>query len=397
MSEPTSPVAPEAASGAVPGDAGGFFSESSEQSRVKARIVAEFFFVWARIISPTAERTGDRIAYIDLFAGPGRYDDGTRSTPLLILRQAIADPKMRRMLVALLNDAAPAHSARLEAAIKALPDIETLRYPPKIYNWEVGPETVKLFESKGLVPTFTFLDPWGYKGLSLPLIRGLVKDWGSDCMFFFNYNRINMGLTNEGIEPHLTAIFGEQRLAELREQVEGAAPATRENALLQALARGLGDLGGQYVTPFRFRRDDGRVSHYLIGVTKDFKGYEVMKDIMAKHSTSEIDGVASFEYDPRRPGEQPEFLFASPIDELGEKLREQYAGQKLTVRQIFERHSPREPRCVLRNYQEALRRLEGASQIQMDPPAEKRRKRNGVPTVAEHVTVIFLPTKRPAR
>ena len=28
------------------------------------------------------KRGGKKIAYIDLFAGPGRYKDGTKSTPL---------------------------------------------------------------------------------------------------------------------------------------------------------------------------------------------------------------------------------------------------------------------------------------------------------------------------
>jgi hypothetical protein len=36
----------------------------------------------------------DRIAYVDLFAGPGRYGNGTKSTPLLILETAIANPQI---------------------------------------------------------------------------------------------------------------------------------------------------------------------------------------------------------------------------------------------------------------------------------------------------------------
>ena len=146
-------------------------------------------------------------------------------------------------------------------------------------------------------------------------------------------------------------------------------------------------VGGKYVVPFCFRRDDGRVSHYLIFVTKNVKGYEVMTGIMAKHSSSERDGVPSFEYDPRGPNTQGEFFFASPIDDLGRLLMARYRGQRLTVRQVFERHSLESPRYLMRNYQEALRRLETASQVQMDPPADKRRKG----TLATHVTVIFQP------
>ncbi len=71
-----------------------FFEESRDQSIVKATIVSKYFWAWAKVIIPTAKAHGGNIAYLDLFAGPGRYQDGTKSTPLLILQQAIADPDM---------------------------------------------------------------------------------------------------------------------------------------------------------------------------------------------------------------------------------------------------------------------------------------------------------------
>ena len=61
------------------------------------------------------------------------------------------------------------------------------------------------------MPTFFFVDPWGYKGLSLRLINSVLKDWGCDCVFFFNYNRINMGLGNDAVEKHMDALFGKER------------------------------------------------------------------------------------------------------------------------------------------------------------------------------------------
>ena len=70
---------------------------------------------------------------------------------------------------------------------------------------EVGKEIVKMFEQMRLVPTLFFVDPWGYKGLSLSLINSVLKNWGCDCIIFFNYNRINMGLHNEAVEEHMNA------------------------------------------------------------------------------------------------------------------------------------------------------------------------------------------------
>ena len=59
-----------------------FFEERQDQSEVKARIVTKYFKVWSRIMS-SVERSDNKLAYIDLYAGPGRYKDGSASTPLL--------------------------------------------------------------------------------------------------------------------------------------------------------------------------------------------------------------------------------------------------------------------------------------------------------------------------
>jgi three-Cys-motif partner protein len=82
-----------------------FFEETKEHSIIKAKIVSGYFWAWAKVIIPTVKQNGsNRIAYIDLFAGPGRYKDGTKSTPLLVLEKAIQDPDMREMLIAMFND-----------------------------------------------------------------------------------------------------------------------------------------------------------------------------------------------------------------------------------------------------------------------------------------------------
>lgn len=196
-----------------------FFDESTDQSRVKAAIVAKYFWAWAHVIIPSAKKRGSRIAYIDLFAGPGRYKDGTKSTPLLILEQAVADPDLRRMLVTIFNDLDSTNTHSLEMAIKELPGIAKLKHPPKVYNEEVGGRIVSMFEEMALIPTLFFVDPWGYKGLSLRLINSVLKNWGCDCIIFFNYNRINMGLSNPAVCDHMDALFGQESAEQLRQEI----------------------------------------------------------------------------------------------------------------------------------------------------------------------------------
>ncbi len=75
-----------------------FFEESTEQSKTKAQIVSDYLWAWAQVIIPSTKKYDNKIAYIDLFAGTGRYKDGTKSTPLLVLERAVKDTNMRNML-----------------------------------------------------------------------------------------------------------------------------------------------------------------------------------------------------------------------------------------------------------------------------------------------------------
>ncbi len=200
-----------------------FFEEREDQSEVKARIVSKYFSVWARIIVPRAR--AQRVGYIDLFAGPGRYKDGSASTPLMVLALAIADPNLRSTLVTIFNDEDPAHTRNLAEEIAKLPGIETLKYQPVIRAGDVGGSIGKSLQTIGLVPTFSFIDPFGYKGLSLGLVQGVIKDWGCDCVFFFNYNRINAGISNETVDEHMDALFGARRAGQLRTALRGRTPA----------------------------------------------------------------------------------------------------------------------------------------------------------------------------
>jgi three-Cys-motif partner protein len=127
----------------------GFFEISKEQSRVKTAIVSKYFDAWANVMMGVQDRVegkyGDKIAYVDLFAGPGRYDDGTNSTPLMILEKATKSEKLRNRLVSIFNDKDENNTRSLQQAIDNLPGIDLLKYKPKVHQQEIGTEIVKLF------------------------------------------------------------------------------------------------------------------------------------------------------------------------------------------------------------------------------------------------------------
>ncbi|MDZ7794722.1 MAG: three-Cys-motif partner protein TcmP [Spirochaetia bacterium] len=304
----------------------GFFEEQKEQSMVKSKIVAKYFDAWAQVIIGTQKRYTQytqKLAYIDLFAGPGRYKDGTMSTPVEILEKAIQNPDLRERLITIFNDKDERSTKDLEEAVMSIPGISSLRYSPQIMNDEVGEEIVKMFESMSLIPTLFFVDPWGYKGLSLRLVNSVLKDWGSDSIFFFNYNRINMGINNDAVKNHMEALFGRDRYQYLRERIQDKRPHQREQIIVEELCQALKESGIEFVLPFRFKDDrGGRTSHHLIFASKHFKGYEIMKDIMARESSNKTQEVPSFEYNPADalPKQSLLFQLSRPLDELRDEL-----------------------------------------------------------------------------
>lgn len=347
-----------------------FFRVPSEQSKVKATIVSKYFWSWAKVIIPSAKTHGGKISYIDLFAGPGRYYDGAKSTPLLVLETAIKDDDIREMLVSIFNDKDEDASQSLEKAIGQVKGIDTLRYKPNVYNYEIDENMARVFEDMRLIPTLFFIDPWGYKGLSVSLIWSVLKDWGCDCIFFFNYNRISIGLKNPKVEQHMNALFGEERADKLREMIKGLNPLEKERRIIKALSAALKEKGGGYVVWFRFKNH--RIYH-LFFVSKNFRGYHIMKEIMAAESTSDEQGVPSFEYNPNDLRYLFLFDTSSPLDDLEEMLLQDFAQRELTMEQIYQDHSVGK-RFIKKNYKDVLERLEQKGKIITNPPADKRRE-----------------------
>lgn len=356
-----------------------FFEERGEQSEVKARIVQKYFSAWANIVVGSARTYGSgKIAYIDLYAGPGRYKDGAASTPLLVLEKAIESERIRDSLVALFNDQDSDNSQTLKNEIAKLPGVKTLKYAPVVNCNEVGRDAEEYFATNEIVPSFTFFDPFGYKGLSLRLVNGVIKDWGCDCVFFFNYNRINAGISNPLVKEHMDALFGEERAEKLRERVDGAKPNLRQEMVLEELSAALKEMGGKYVLPFRFKNDQGRLTHHLVFVSKHFKGYEVMKEIMSKESSTEDQGVASFAYSPADETMPFLFEFLRPIDDLESMLCGDFSGQRISMKSIYIEHSVNRP-YLRRHYSTALNNLEEQNKITVVDPEKKKRRRNAFP------------------
>lgn len=368
-----------------------FFEERSDQSEVKSRIVSKFFASWSSVIVSTAKRSGrvPKLAYIDLFAGPGVYEDGTKSTPLLVMERAIASPDLANGLSAIFNDADPDHADCLRQAIEGLAGYSRLRHKPMFMCGAVGSQAEQAFAQARMVPTLSFLDPFGYKGLTSTLLAALTKDWGSDCIFFFNYRRVNSAINYEGFRPHIDALFGAERAALMRMAVCDMRPHERIDYVLSMLKEALGDKGLKFTLPFVFWNENGtRPTHALIYAAKSPKGHTIMKHIMAAESTWDVNGMPSYSHSPADAKRAPTLLLDDPIAGLANDLFVQYEGSQLTVGDLISREEPGS-RFLDRNFREAILTLELDSRVTAVPRAADRPRRHGRPTCGPSVKLSF--------
>ena len=342
-----------------------FFTDQTEQSRVKAQIVSSYFRAWSSVI----KKWDGPMGYIDLFCGPGKYENNQPSAPLLIINSTLTDPLLTSKMHFIFNDYDPQNIAVLKESIANTPNASLLKGRLQFYDQTVGQDFYTRLNIPRNMPILSFVDPFGYKGLSLNLIDRLIANSGSDCIFFFNYNRINMALSsNTKFDEYLNGLFGTQRTQDLKKQLCTLQPSQREPIVLEALIEALRERKGNYVLPFKFYSTEMlRTSHFIIFVTKHPLACKIMKQIMYTNSAKDCDGVATFSFeDSRNFGDvfQQISLFDRPIDALQSELQRKYKGKQISVGTLcnsidcdFSNH------YVGKNVKAVLKRLETDGQL----------------------------------
>ena len=355
-----------------------FFDTPTVASTKKHRIVSKYVAGWANIVLPKAKAREGKIMYVDLFCGPGQYEDGTPSIPLLILEHAINTPALCEHLQTVFNDKNKDYVKALEARIAQLPGIERLRHQPKFRNRTIGRDIIPSIKRIN-VPTLFFADPLGYQGVSIDLIEAALSHWGSDFLFFFNYNRINMNLGSDGMNEPINEFFSAERAEQLRATIARLGPAQREQAILKAMMDAIKGLGAR-AEKFTYRSETGtRTTHHLVCVSKHPQGIALFKEISAKESTRFDDNVPSLDHNP---GTDPaQGLLFSPLTQLEDELVTTFAGKILTTDEIYHEHHNGRP-YVIKNYRQALLHLEETGAVQIDPPRATRRQPDTLPGTA---------------
>lgn len=350
-----------------------FFEKQTLSSRVKASIVAEYFPSYAKIIS--SKHKPRRIGYYDLFAGPGKYDDGNPSTPILLARNCVKDSFLRECVWMVFNDRE--YKDALEQNFTQ--EFPTGTFTQKVYfrDQEVGTcqgintflVTDTMQNGRNECPAVLFIDPFGYKNIDTSIIAKFLSFWGNEVFIFINTKRINPAFENDKFDLILRELFPcsyEETKVNIR--LKRTVP-ERLQFIIDSLGREYQKLvpvksrEQVYYTAFKFQEEDSiTTSHYILHITKSRRGFDLIKQIYTDFANvgTIFDGVNTYTFDPKLgPQNSSLDLFdtkSENIDVLKEALYSTFRGQTLTALEVFESHQIK-TLYSRSHYTEALRRL----------------------------------------
>ena len=345
-----------------------FFEKQTHSSRIKASIVSDYFPSYCKIIVRKHEPR--QLRFIDLFSGPGYYEDGNASTPILIARHCKNDSFLKNKVRLIFND--NTYSTELEQNfVKEFPK-GTFLYEPHFGKSTVGDHQgitdflVKpTHEGKNNeYPSLLFIDPFGYKGIETKVLAEFLKNWGNEIFLFVNTKRIHPALENEKFDGLMQDLFPTTLETIKTDRKFKSTVSERLNLIINNLGKEYQSiLGGTvYYTAFKFQEEDiDTTSHYILHITKGAKGYELIKTVYNDFANvgTIFDGVNTYTFDAKKLETKVIELFdtkSENIDKLKNELYTTYQNRKITASDLFDEHQKTGLYCRS-HYTEALRRL----------------------------------------
>lgn len=251
-------------------------------TRAKHAILKRYLQAWVPILSLGGFQ---QVLYIDGFAGPGRYSEGEDGSPVLALRAALYQRVQITATVCFLFVEKDGRRAKVFQEI--INEIER----PERFRVKVAAEQtfedafVELHKSykdrsKGLPPTFAFIDPFGWTGIPFSVVKTILSYPSCEVLVTFMYEEINRFIGHPDQEANFDAFFG---TSDWRDGIGQSDPRKRNRFLHDIYPRQLRESArAKYVRSFEMRNENDVTDYFLFYATNNLRGLQKMKEAMWK-------------------------------------------------------------------------------------------------------------------
>jgi len=277
--------------------------ELSPHTAAKHKILRRYLGAWFPIM-----KRESRVVYLDGFAGPGQYIGDEPGSPIIALDTARTHAApLSEEFVFLFIEQDPDRADHLTKQIEALKCPANFKIDVRCGDFE--PTLTRMLDEidqtqSSLAPTFAMIDPFGFEGIPLNLMKRLLANPKCEVFVSFMASFMNRFLNhpNDVIRAHIRAVFGGDepfavidspgnRVAELAEIY-------REK--LRAIVR--------FVRSFELRDRQNKVVYYLFFASDNAVGHLKMKEAMWK-----VDPLGEFGFsDATNPNQ--EIFYTRPFE-----------------------------------------------------------------------------------
>ena len=322
------------------------------------------------------------IVYLDGFAGPGAYTGGEPGSPFVAVQTFLNHPQRppNGKVTCIFIEENRNRFKHLEAQLAEIDlpaGIEVFTF-----HGAFEKQAQRLLQEPqkyglGRTPTFAFVDPFGFEGLSMGVLARIVKPTASEVFVTFMIDAIERWIfhPDEAVTRHLDAMFGTGAW--------GAAcdlqPVTRRRFLQDLYIQQLQTIAKlRYGRPFEMRDWHGNAIYSLIFGTSGEKGLEVMKESMWRVDT----GGAFVFSDATDPDQAVLFVDEPQLHSLRRRICDRFRGTQTLADEVL-RFTVVETAFLRKHARGILRALEDEGLIRAVEGTRKKTRSYPAGTVLE--------------
>lgn len=335
-------------------------------STAKHEILHRYLGAWFGIMGVK----NPNIIYLDGFCGPGRYLGGEEGSPIIALKIALDHfdkGKIQETTFVFVDDRKDRvkflenEIMRLQIPKSFFIDIQHNEFDTTLTN------ILDNLELKGLnnVPTFAFIDPFGFKGTPFHLVERLLNNKKTEVFINIMIDAINRFIDHPDphITQHIVDLFGTVEVKRIIKYSGDRITKMRKLYQDQLLKC------AKFVRYFEMRDENNRIIYYLFFATNNRLGHVKMKEAFWKIDKS----LGLFFSDATNPNQLVLFI-DDPSKEIIHCLLRKYKGKRLTVQYIREYIEDDTP-YIKSQLKKALKLLEEQQKIFVEPIKQNGNKR----------------------
>lgn len=249
-------------------------------TRGKHLVLQNYLAAWLPIMASRNQR----ILFIDGFAGPGEYAGGEIGSPLLAIRalanhSALGQMKGSIHFVFIEEDESRASHLDALMEVEEVPSVATYQTINSTFDGTLTGVLDDIDAQRArLAPAFVMIDPFGFSGTPMRVIRRILDNPQSEVYVTFMYDAIRRFAIRPEIAFHLDEQFG---CGEWRHGIEISDPVEKKNFYFDLYRSQLKSAGAVHVLHFELYDGDRLVYAIFFG-TQSLSGSDNMKKAMWK-------------------------------------------------------------------------------------------------------------------